>query len=319
MKYIIITLLSLFVGGNMVQAQTAPATDTLKINRDNRPGLNPGFVDGGALHKDKKKGGGAVWIGSGGIHYEKSGKHDTSYRRFEVQIGMLDLGINSLIDNTDYSLPFSQPGSPSAFLNVDPAHVNKDLFSIRQSKSINVNIYPIMFKANLLRSNKQRLMLVTGLGMQIYNFRFTKPVSYRSDPTPYVTLDTISFSKNKLAINYLTVPLMLNGKTKIASTPHSTKEGDASSSTYGKGYWLTYGVGISGGYLLSSWTKQISDQRGKDKDHDPFNFTRTNLCINGEIGLDGYVRLYASYQITKLHDSYLDQHPFCIGLRFLGL
>jgi hypothetical protein len=229
---------------------------------------------------------------------------DSIHRPLELQFGMLDLGVNSLVDNTLYPTP----GGSNFFMNVDAPHNNKDLFSLRQGKSVNVNIYPVLLKANLYHSPRQRITLATGLGLQLYNFRFTKPVSYQSDPATHVILDSVSFSKNKLAFNYLTVPLMLNAKTRIGSRGGS------------HGYWLVYGAGVSGGYLLSSWTKQISEERGKQKNHDDFNFSKTNLCVNGEIGLDGYFRLYASYQLTKLHeDGPLDQHPFSIGIRFLGI
>ena len=245
--------------------------------------------------KQDKKHKSSISIGTGGIHYD-DGKCEDSNSHAWIQIGMLDVGINTLQDNTNYNSAAAQN-----FLHVDAAHQGSDLFSLRTSKSINVNVYPVIVKAQLYKSNHQKLTLATGIGLQLYNFRFTKPVSYTSDPTPGVVLDTVSFSKNKLAFNYLTVPLMLNAKTKIGSA------------------WLTYGVGVSGGFLLSSWTKQISDERGKDKNHDPFNFRKTNFCVNGEIGLDGYVRLYASYQLTSLHTDALDQRPFCIGLRFLGI
>jgi len=78
-------------------------------------------------------------------------------------------------------------------------------------------------------------------------------------------------------------------------------------------------VGITGGYRLSSWTKQISDQKGLQKNHDKFNFSDFNSCITAEFGLDDYFRLYASYQVTPLQENALDQRPFSIGLRFGGL
>ncbi len=275
MKYLLTTLAAI-IGAFTLQAQV---TTTLPID----------------TAKQKKHGRSSVSVGTGGIRvYDK---HDSADHAFEVQYGMLDLGFNNLQDKTDYRSADAQ-----AFLGrVDGGLRNEDLFSLRTSKSINVNIYPIMVKAHVYRSARQKITLASGLGLQLYNFRFTKPVSYRADPTPGVVMDTISFSKNKLAFNYLTLPLMVNAKTKIG------------------GEWLTYGVGVSAGYLLNSWTKQISDERGKDKTHDPFNFRKTNFCVNGEIGLDGYVRLYASYQLTSLHEDGLQQHPFSIGFRFLGL
>lgn len=279
----------------------------------------------------QKKHKSSISIGSGGFQYS-SGMSDSSDRAFDIQYGMLDLGINSLIDNTNYSS--AAAGNLFWNANMQPTgNVNADVFSLRAGKSINVNVYPIMVKARLYRSLRQRITLATGLGLQMYNFRFTRPVTYVSGgnrfnspqgpPDVYVRTENITFSKNKLAFNYLTVPLMINFKTRIATGPDAAPGAGVSSgrnsSTYGRGYWLTYGVGISGGYLLSSWTKQVSDERGKEKNHDPFNFRKTNLCVNGEIGLDGYIRLYASYQLTSLHENGLDQHPLSIGIRFLGL
>jgi hypothetical protein len=289
MKYII-TIVVAMACATMLQAQV-----TTKLPIDTA--------------KQSKKNGTSLSVGSGGVKISKD--RDTTDHAFEVQFGMLDLGINSIDDKTDYTLGFmpaipNLPVTAQTFIQAPDDRKNADLFSLRTSKSINVNIYPIMVKARLYKSAGQKVTLASGIGLQLYNFRFTKPISYRADPRPGVVMDTVSFSKNKLAFNYLTVPLMINAKTKIANN----KSG---------GYWLTYGVGVSGGYLLSSWTKQVSDERGKEKNHDPFNFRTTNFCVNGELGLDGYVRLYASYQVTALHDDALDQHPFCIGVRFLGL
>lgn len=266
--------------------------------------------------KQDKKHGKNISIGSGGFRYN-NGRPDSVEHVFEVQYGMLDLGINSLQDNTDYNTSAAQGFFRNASMQKNLVPKNADLFSLRTSKSINVNVYPLMVKARLYKSPRQRITLATGIGLQLYNFRFTKPITYTANPAPGVILDSVSFSKNKLAFNYLTVPLIINGKTKIASGSNVVKEGSGKGST--NGYWLVYGVGISGGYLLSSWTKQISEERGKEKNHDPFNFRNTNLCVNGEIGLDGFIRLYASYQLTSLHENVLDQHPLCIGIRFLGL
>lgn len=248
--------------------------------------------------KQAEKGKTTLSVGSGGVKICKEGKKE---KTVELQFGMLDLGINSLIDNTSY-----QSQETREFLHVSDPYVNEDLFSLRSNKSVNVNVYPLLVKTNLYRSSRQKIVLASGLGLQLYNFRFTKPVSYQSDPQPYVALDTISFSKNKLAFDYLMLPLMMNFKTRIGENKKD-------------GVWLTYGIGISGGYLISSWTKQISDERGKQKNHDPFNFRNTNFCINGELGLDGYVRVFATYQVTSLHEYGLDQHPLSIGIRFLGL
>jgi hypothetical protein len=248
----------------------------------------------------------SIEIGSGGLTVKNAGDSSTTYgdnkeensnEKFSVHWGMLDLGINSLKDNTDYNSLAAQ-----SFLNVPEGMKNSNLFNLDQGKSVNVNIYPIVTKYRLLKTHNQRIYLMSGVGFQVYNFRFTKPVTYANNTNPEVFLDTIGFKKNKLSVNYLTIPLELVFKTRLGSKN-----------------WLVYGVGVSGGYRLSSWMKQISSERGKEKDHDKFNLNDFNGCIMGEIGLDGYFRLYASYQVTSLQENSLDQHPLSIGIRFMGI
>lgn len=222
---------------------------------------------------------------------------DTSNKVFDLQVGMLDLGFNYLDDKTDYNSAAAQ-----SFLNVDPSLKNKNLFSLRDAKSVNVNIYPILLKARLVKTKGQRLYVSLGAGLQIYNFRFNKPISYQNETVPQVVMDTVSFTKNKLTVTYLSVPLMVTSKTKLA-----------------KDIWLVYGVGITAGYRISSWTKQISGERGKEKDHDQFNLNNFNSCVTGEVGIDGWLRLYASYQLTALHENSLQQYPYAIGVRFIGI
>ncbi|MGN6569467.1 MAG: hypothetical protein ACTHJ0_16025 [Flavipsychrobacter sp.] len=246
-------------------------------------------------------------MGNGGIKYGKTyntdstkTKSDSSKEKddaFDVHFGMLDLGFNSLNDKSNYNSPAAQ-----SFLQVDPSLRNKNLFNLNQGKSINVNIYPIMTKYRLFKSKHEKLYLVSGLGLQLYNFRFDKPVQYVNNTQPAVTMSTVNLTKNKLAFDYLMIPLELVSKTKL-----------------GNKAWLVYGGGITGGYRLNSWMKQKSDEFGKHKDHDSFNFSDFNSCLMGEIGLDGYFRLYATYQITSLQSDALNQYPFCIGIRFMGI
>jgi len=235
-------------------------------------------------------------VGSGGIQITSDANKDKK-KKFDVQIGMVDLGFNSLQDKTNYNAPDAQN-----YLQVNQDQKNSNLFSLRGGKSINVNVYPVLLKYNALRTNNQKIIISTGVGIQSYDFRFNKPISYVNNVSPAIIMDTISFSKNKLGFYFLNVPLSVTFKTRLSEK-----------------LWGVYGFGITGGYRISSWTKQISDERGKDKNHDSFNFQDFNACVTGEIGLDGYIRLYASYQLTNLYKNALDQHPFSIGVRFLGI
>jgi len=159
-----------------------------------------------------------------------------------------------------------------------------------------------MAKIRLQKSKIQKIYLSTGIGLQMYNFRFAKNITYENKTIPTVYLDSFSYNKNKLGFTYLSIPLSFTFKTKLVDKA-----------------WLVYGFGITGGYRISSFTKQRISGEDNVKNHDKFNFNDFNSCITGEFGIDNYFRLYASYQLTALHETSLDQHPLCIGIRFGGI
>lgn len=229
----------------------------------------------------------------------KKGKEDKKKEsRVTMKVGVIDLGINSIRDNSDYSTAAAQ-----TFLQVPDEVRNENLFNLRTGKSWNVNVWPVLGSWKAVDGKKQKVVLGTGVGLQMYNFRFSKPVTYINKVNPEVYLDsTLTITKNKLGLTYLSVPIMLTFKTKAS-----------------KDLWVVYGVGITGGYRIASWMKQVSTQDGKQKNHDKFNLSDFNSCLTAEFGLDGYFRLFASYQITPLHESVLDQRPLSIGVRFGGI
>ncbi len=244
----------------------------------------------------------SISISNKGLAVNDDKKEKKEEKDFEMDYFQIDLGFNMLRDNTDYTSAAAQKFvqiSPSALGGNAP---DKSVFDLRTGKSINVNLWPVMTKIRLVNGGGQKIYMYSGVGLQIYNFRFLKDISYRNDPVPRVVMDTIDFSKNKLGVSYLSVPLGFTFKTKLADKA-----------------WLVYGFGVTGGYRISTWTKQKSDERGKDKDHDKYNFNDFNGCLTGEFGIDGYFRLYASYQVTPLHENALDQHPLSIGFRFGGI
>ncbi len=226
----------------------------------------------------------------------KSKHKEEQAGKFYSKFSMLDLGVNMLNDATVYSDP-----TVANYLNVPAAKRNENLFDLKPSKSINVNIYPVMVKFLALKTGGQRLYISSGLGFQVYNFRYEENLTYTKSPNGIV-IDSVNFRKNKLAVNYLNIPLMVTGKTRLY-----------------KDKWLTYGVGASAGYRASSWNKQISEERGKQKTHGNFDLTDYNACLTGEFGFDGVLRFYASYQLTPLYNNGIEQHPICVGLRIGGI
>jgi len=204
---------------------------------------------------------------------------------------VMDLGFANYRDNSNYS---------SAIANgyVDAKRpVDANSMGLNGGKSSNVNLWLFMQRYNLI---KKIVNVKYGFGLEMYNFRFDKSISYRKNPTNYVELDSIGFSKDKLYTGYLTVPFMLN----FNLTPNKS-EG------------LSFSAGVSAGYLVGSHLKQISSQRGKEKYKSNFNLNTWKLAAIAELGL-GPIRLYGSYSFSALHKDItgLEQYPYSVGVRF---
>jgi hypothetical protein len=117
-------------------------------------------------------------------------------------------------------------------------------------------------------------------------------------PHPFIFRDSVSFSKNKLAADYVTVPLMLNFQTN----PNDPKKG------------ISLSAGVSMGYLYSSRNKQVSDSRGKEKNRGDYDLEKWKFSYVGELGL-GPVRLYGSYSPKSIFTNELNFTPYNIGIR----
>ncbi len=255
--------------------------------------------------KDEKKKKTALMISNNGLSIERTdstGVKEKEQKQWSTYTNF-DIGVNMLQDNTNYNDP-----AVKSYLNVPASKQNSNLFKLRQSKSININIYPYLKSFRALKTAGQKIYITTGIGMQIYNFRYEDNISYTRNPSTIV-MDTLSFSKNKVGIDYLNIPLMFTFKTRL-HTNHSNPK---------KSTWLVYGAGITEGYNIASWTKQKSSEKGKVKMHDDFSFSNFNTCVTAEIGIENILKLYGSYQVTSLYSNGIDQHPICIGIRIGGI
>ena len=106
------------------------------------------------------------------------------------------------------------------------------------------------------------------------------------------------YRKNKLAADYLTVPVMLN----FNFTPRRKK-----------GFGLS--AGISAGYLYSARNKTKTSDEGKEKAKDDFELDRWKLSYVAELSL-GPVRFYGSYALKNMYERGLDIKPYNFGFRF---
>ena len=159
-----------------------------------------------------------------------------------------------------------------------------------------------MQKLNLVN---HQLFLKYGLGVELHNFRYKSNISYLEQnpfvsgiaPAPIVFRDSVTFSKNKLAADYVSVPLMLTFQ---------------SSQSRHKGISLS--VGVSAGYLYSQRNKQVSQERGKQTNGGNFDLEPFKISYVGELGL-GPIRLYGSYTPKSIYQRGMDIRPYTFGIR----
>lgn len=215
---------------------------------------------------------------------------------------IVDLGFANWTDKTDYS------STVDGYIVNDPnstTPLGENDFKLKTIKSVNVNIWFFMQRLNLI---KHYVNLKYGLGLELNNYRFKSAVSLNEGgnnpytgqniPHPFIFRDSISFSKNKLAADYVTVPFMLNFRTN----PNSSSKG------------LSLSAGVSAGYLYSSRNKQISDERGKKKNRGDYDLEKWKFSYIAELGL-GPAHLYGSYSPNSIFEKGPNLMPYNIGIR----
>jgi hypothetical protein len=200
---------------------------------------------------------------------------------------IVDLGFANWSDNTNYGSPATQAFAPG---------FDKEGLELRTGKSINVNLWVFMQKIRLIQN---AVSLKYGLGVELNNYRFDdKQVRLEESPTRIVKDPTLNnLKKNKLAADYVTVPLMLN----FNLTPKRDKG-------------FGFAAGVSGGYLYSARQKFKNNDNDVDKNHDNFDLRKFKVSYIGELSL-GVVRLYGSYATKSMWEKGLDQTPYNVGIR----
>ena len=215
----------------------------------------------------------------------------------ETNWWILDLGFANFIDKspTMYYLA----ANPNLIRPNPGNFVYPEDFSLNNKKSTNVNLWVVTQKLNLYQ---HKINLKYGLGVEMFNFRFDKPISFREDIETKVKYDDVFFTKNKLLVKYLTVPVQINFKPN----PYMKK-----------GFYAS--IGMSAGYLWNAKNKQISGERGKEKFRGNFNLNDWRFATIGELGV-GSIRLYGSFANSNLFNKdqldNIDLQPFAVGLRF---
>ena len=225
----------------------------------------------------------------------------TKHSKISTNWWILDLGFANYNDKTNYPTGggylVNRPGFPA---------IDKNDFKLKAGKSINVNIWVFMQRVSLI---KNYVNLKYGFGVELNNYRYKSNISYKENGyvpytantqtnAPFVFRDSISFTKNKLALDYATVPVMLN----FLTNPQQRKKG------------LSLSLGVSAGYLYSQRNKQKSGERGKLKNKGDYDVERFKFSYIAELGV-GPVLFYGSYSPKSIYERSLDIRPYNVGFR----
>jgi hypothetical protein len=216
-------------------------------------------------------------------------------KNLETNWWTLDLGFANYHDKSP--VMYWLAANPNV-LPYGPGPINPKSLSLNNKKSTNVNLWIVQQKLNIY---EHKINLKYGVGLEMFNFRFEKPISFREDVVGYLKYEDVTFTKNKLLVKYLTVPVQISFK------PNPNLR---------RGFYAS--VGMSAGYLLNAKNKQISAENGKQKYAGNFNLNDWRVATIGELGV-GPIRLYGSYGMTNLFNKsqvLFDMQPFALGLRF---
>jgi hypothetical protein len=206
---------------------------------------------------------------------------------------IFDLGFSNYSDQTQYSSAAAQAYAPGS---------NKNWFDLKDGKSRNVNVWFFMQKLNIA---SHVLNLKYGLGLELNNYVFKQNIRYQKNSTaaidpPRVILNSVpenNDKKNKLAADYLTVPMMLN----FNFTPNRER-----------GFGIS--AGVSAGYLYSARNK-YSVPGEKKKVKDDFELEKWKISYIAELSM-GPVKFYGSYATKSMYERGLDITPYNFGFRF---
>lgn len=244
---------------------------------------------------DTIKIGGMVIIREEGGNYDTTEKKNKTFRissrgdqpsNISTNWWIFDFGFSNYVDNTNY------PEAISSGL-LAPG-INGESFEAKAGKSRNINIWVLMQRLNII---KHVVNLKYGIGVELNNYHFEdRRLKFNTNPT-YIDTSYVGLEKNKLAADYITVPIMIN----FNFAPDKRKN-------------FGFSVGVSAGYLYSARQK-IKIDGDVDKTKSDFGMLKWKLSYIAEISL-GPVKLYGTYAFKSMFDNELDLTPYNVGLRF---
>ncbi len=199
----------------------------------------------------------------------------------------LDIGINGYL-NSDNKMKLP---TEYEFLELDI------------DKSVGVSVNFLSQSVNLWG---QQLGLVTGLGIQINNYRFDNDIVLVEDSATIYGYKstTVEYEKSKLVASYLTLPLMLEFQTK-KNNKHA--------------FHVAAGVLVGIKYRTHSKRVYIEDgKKKKPKDFDDFNMNPFKYDVIARIGW-GPINLFANYSLATMFQDEKgpEVYPFFVGITLI--
>lgn len=203
----------------------------------------------------------------------------------------LELGLNNYL-NSSFSF------------TLDP---EDDFMELSTARSRNVNLNILQYDLGISGNN---IGLVTGLGLEINNYRFSNNVSITKENSEIAQVDYgdrgINLERSRLRTHYLTVPLLLEFQSN-----HPRRSQRA-----------YFSAGVIGGLNIGSNTKVVyRDNTGKNRDkiRDDFYLVPFRYGLTLRTGYRS-LNLYANYYPTSLFQKNKgpELFPVAIGFSILG-
>jgi len=207
--------------------------------------------------------------------------------RYDGHWGGFDLGVNGFLNsNNGFDIPDRY-----------------EFLDLRMEKSINVKLNFFEQNFNLI-SNK--LGLTTGLGFEWRNYRFDNHVVLEKTGNDIINAYDFyaprDYTKSKLVVNYLNLPLMIEYQTNRYSKKNS----------------FHIGAGIETGLRIGSHTKLVYQDDGrkkKDKDPGDYHLNPFKYDLMVRVGW-GKFNLYGNYSLNTLFKNNRgpELYPFALGI-----
>lgn len=177
-----------------------------------------------------------------------------------------DVGFSKLIDNGSFSL--SPTNKFLAYKAAKTSHVSFDVLQIGYRFNTNFKIY-----------------IAGGFDWTLIRLKQDITIQKHTPNLTYITAP-IAFSKNRFSSSYVHIPLNFEFRTKESGN--------------GSRFYIVAGPEIA--FLLNGKVKQISDERGKEKFKDDYNFAPFRYGGALRIGY-GSAAIFAKYYASDMFDS----------------